>query len=352
MRQLLNQRGIALLLFLIIGGTCGSYSNSYVAKNLEDPLVSAGLNYFFWTHDREEEVWIERPDHALSLVSDSLKGKVPQETVFREYPLVRDHLRSSCLSPSTTLANVLCRAVSGKPNILILLLESFRAAEIGVLGSSLQLTPRFDEWSGRGILFTQFYANGFQTRHGEVAVYCSMMPNYGAAIMKRYARSNFRCLPEVLQEQGYDTSWLNASDSSFDGQADFLKSNGFARIIDRFDFSGDDDELGWGFSDQALFSKWLEELKSLPEPFLSSALTITNHHPFDVPKAYELGLGNDLLHRYYNAIHYTDAQLGAFLDAAAREEWYADTLILVTACLLYTSPSPRDATLSRMPASA
>ena len=28
------------------------------------------------------------------------------------------------------------------------------------------------------------------------------------------------------------------------------------------------------------------------------------------------------------------------------------TLILVLACLLYTSPSPRDATLSRMPSSA
>ena len=79
----------------------------------------------------------------------------------------------------------MCKAVSGKLNILILLLESFRAAEIGVLGSNLKLTPRFDEWSGRGILFTRFYANGFQTRHGEVAVYCSMMPNYGAAIMKR-----------------------------------------------------------------------------------------------------------------------------------------------------------------------
>ena len=30
----------------------------------------------------------------------------------------------------------------------------------------------------------------------------------------------------------------------------------------------------------------------------------------------------------------------------------ADTAVLLIACLLYTSPSPRDATLSRMPSSA
>ena len=39
------------------------------------------------------------------------------------------------------------------------------------------------------------------------------------------------------------------------------------------------------------------------------------------------------------------------LDAIA-EKSVMDIVDLVSACLLYTSPSPRDATLSRMPSSA
>ena len=42
-------------------------------------------------------------------------------------------------------------------------------------------------------------------------------------------------------------------------------------------------------------------------------------------------------------------------NAFSREEfdsWYQRTSTLLESCLLYTSPSPRDATLSRMPSSA
>ena len=102
-------------------------------------------------------------------------------------------------------------------------MESFRAAEIGVYGSEIDLTPRFDAWAKKGILFKNFYANGFQTRHGEIATYCSVMPNYGAAVLKRFAKNQFHCLPAVLRENGYSTTWFHAGDASFDGQAIFSR---------------------------------------------------------------------------------------------------------------------------------
>ena len=45
-------RAISLITLFVIGGSAGSYSNSYVGKNIDDPLTSAALNYFFWTQDR------------------------------------------------------------------------------------------------------------------------------------------------------------------------------------------------------------------------------------------------------------------------------------------------------------
>ena len=87
-------------------------------------------------------------------------------------------------------------------------MESFRAAEIGVYGSAIDLTPRFDEWAMKGILFKNFFANGFQTRHGEIATYCSVMPNYGAAVLKALRKTNFaacqRCFKKMdIQQFGF-----------------------------------------------------------------------------------------------------------------------------------------------------
>ena len=50
-----------------------------------------------------------------------------------------------------------------------------------------------------------------------------VMPNYGAAVLKRFAKNQFHCLPAVLQENGYSTTWFYAGDASFDGQATFFK---------------------------------------------------------------------------------------------------------------------------------
>ena len=45
----------------------------------------------------------------------------------------------------------------------------------------------------------------------------------------------------------------------------------------------------------------------------------------------------------------TENQIQKILENAKKKE---NPIILYTICLLYTSPSPRDATLSRMPSSA
>ena len=50
----------------------------------------------------------------------------------------------------------------------------------------------------------------------------------------------------------------------------FFQENGFEKIIDKFDFPSDTEELGWGYSDEALFQKVLSTLPTLKEPFCFS----------------------------------------------------------------------------------
>ena len=100
----------------------------------------------------------------------------------------------------------------------------------------------------------------------------------------RSPKNHLRCLPERLRERGYASSWVYGSDSNFDGQTTFLPHIGFERLVEEFDFPASAIRLGWGYSDDDLFRVWESVLDETPEPFFSSALTSTNHHPFKVPE--------------------------------------------------------------------
>lgn len=321
----------AAVFLILIGSVAGSYPNSYVSKNLTDPLTSSGLMYFYHSRNIEKEQTVERPIAALQFIQPRLTGQIARDPNFAGFPLVRDFKSDTCRHPENqnSLAQSLCG--SERPNIIVLMLESYRAAEVGAYGSKTKVTPEFDRLKNQGIFFKDFYASGFQTRHGQVASYCSLFPNYGAAIMKRYNGNNYLCLPQILRKRGYGTSWIFASDAAFDDQINFLPKIGFDRIYDQFSFARDAEVLGWGYSDRELFNKWLEILEKEPEPFFTSALTITLHHPFDVPEAYKLHKGQDDLHKYYEAVYYTDAMLGEFIEKAKKTSWYKNTLIFVTA---------------------
>ena len=53
-----------------------------------------------------------------------------------------------------------------------------------------------------------------------------------------------------------------------------------------------------------------------------------------------------------HALHVRLADSAYRVGPAASSESYLRTEVILDVCLLYTSPSPRDATLSRMPSSA
>ncbi len=320
-------RWISLGGIILLSGPAGTYANGYLSKNLNDPLISTGLHYFYWskTHLEKPIHWAE-PKESWPLIHKDLLG---EPLAFSEtYPLARLRRPDGCQKPQTPLAKNLCG--KQRPNILFLFLESFRAAEIGALGGPKNLTPEFDQWAKKGVFYTHFMANGFQTRHGQFAAYCGIMPNYGPPVMRDYFRQSYRCLPQILKEAGYETQWVTSADRSFDNQGEFLKKIGFQKIKDRYDFPSGAEELGWGYSDQALFDFWLRELDQLKEPFFSSAITITNHHPFEAPEQYHQPTGQGDW-KFHNTMRYTSAMTAHFLEEAEKKPWWNHTLIFIFA---------------------
>ena len=86
------------------------------------------------------------------------------------------------------------------------------------------------------------------------------------------------------------------------------------------------------------FKKWMDELNNLSP---CNKITLISHLTFLDPQCKSM----ELHYRYADPCYKSSFALRVL-------HRYLNTKKYLEACLLYTSPSPRDATLSRMPSSA
>ena len=98
---------------------------------------------------------------------------------------------------------------TSRPNILIILMESFSANAIGAVGGDSIITPNLNRLSREGVLFTNMYANSFRTDRGIVSVLNGYLAQPTTSIMKYPAKS--QTLPSIaktLTNEGYVADML------------------------------------------------------------------------------------------------------------------------------------------------
>lgn len=310
--------------FLLVGLIANTASNSYVGKNPENALQFTPLQHFLRTRSQLKAAPAVLTAAVLSELQSPDHG----------YPLLHERDFTGCRHPAPAF-RALCAGVpraggQARPNVVIFLLESFRAQELGALGGTAGISPHFDALTRQGILFRDFYGNGYQTRDGIVAGYCSLYPNTGLPILGSYQKVKQRCLPEMLEERGYRTVWIHNGNADFDGQREFLLRNGIQRIVDRWDFPLGTPTAGWGATDEALVDEALKVMHGLPEPFFASILSITNHHPFEPPAGFAVH-GKSEYNRFLDTMAYTDLALGEFFERVRAEPYFRNTVFLITA---------------------
>ncbi len=239
------------------------------------------------------------------------------------------------------------------PNIVIVIMESWTAERVGVLGSKLGLTPEFDSLSSRGMLFTDFYANGIRTNRGIPAVLCSFPSLPGRSIMKRkFDDHPFRSLAQILDEHGYTSVFTYGGDIEFDNIGNFMKTIGYDTLFDMNDFDKKDYLGDWGVADHIMFARMVSEIKKFPRPFNLSIMTISNHEPFMIPddrfKLYDDSVpDSDKL----NVFYYSDWAIGKFISNLKQYPVFDSTIFIFTAdhCPHQSAEYPLDTRNFRIP---
>ncbi len=223
-----------------------------------------------------------------------------------------------------------------RPNVVLVLMESFSARGIGSLGGRYSDAPRFDALAKESLLFSNLYAVGTRTNRGLAGVLSSMPALPGVSpICALEPGERMMTIADVLRDRGYSTLALCGGDREYDNLEAYTVGNGFDRLVALDDFAAPTFSTEWGVSDEDLFDRALEEFGDLAqreEPFFGFVLTLSNHRPYRVPAGRVAPAdANDEEGVQRMVFRYADHALGRFMDAAKAQPWYADTVFVFVA---------------------
>ena len=221
----------------------------------------------------------------------------------------------------------------GKLNVVVVASESFGAEFSKLHGAEKDWTPNFDSYAKQGLWFANTYASGTRTVRGLEAITSSFPPIPTVSILRRPGNQGIGSWGKVMNDLGYQSSFLYGGYGYFDDMNRFFSGNGF-QVLDRTDIENVRFENVWGVADEDLFDRAIQhygEQYQAGKPFFSIIMTTSNHKPFTFrPGLEQEGIKPEGGGRQ-SGVRYADYALGHFLREAARQPWFDNTIFVVVA---------------------
>ena len=218
---------------------------------------------------------------------------------------------------------------STRPNVVIVITESLSAYQSALLGGPQDWLPRLDALARTNHYFTHFYANGFNTIGGEVALLTGRppLPQIGS---QRYELAAFgadaNTLPAIVHRAGYTAHYFTASDLDYEQSGTWLRELGFDSVegsenafyagMPRGEFNAAEDAALF-----ARFEQWLDQ-RHTAQPFAAVLLTVSSHPPFAHPRTGELDA--------QKTFAYMDEQLTGFHAQLLKRGFLDNGILLIT----------------------
>ncbi len=235
-----------------------------------------------------------------------------------------------------------------KPNVILIIWESFTAKIVAPLGGESDVTSNFNALTKEGILFTNFYANGDRSDKGLVAILSGYYPQTDRSIIKITNKiRSLPMLPRELMKIGYQSQFYYGGDLNFGNMNTYLRTGGINDFIDGGSFDKKDWNSKWGAHDHVVLNKFIEQNKNTNrQPFFDIIFTLSSHEPFEFPSTYKFGKDTED-NRFRSAHAYTDQSIGDFIKLAKQQAWWDNTLIVIMAD--HGHPKPEQAGIFNAP---
>ncbi len=319
------------------------YSNN-LALNKSDYFFGRSYRYFF-PPSAETDIYSDNGTGADEETNSAVKTF--QYADEKNYPFLRR------IDTSVDVLSPFFNKDSTPPNIVILLVEGLGRAftnEGAYLGN---FTPFIDSLSQKSLYWENFLSEGGRT--------FAVLPSLLSSLP--FAKNGFNelgtAMPQhlsllnLLQKNGYKTSFYYGGDSHFDNMDVFMQKNNTNVINDEKTFPGgytkmpSQNGFTWGYGDKELFRRFLETSTPTNKPYLDIALTVSTHNPFLIneqdgylqkfeKRMTEIGLSEGVKTQRRNykyqfaSILFTDDAVRDFINRYKQRADFKNTVFLIT----------------------
>jgi hypothetical protein len=218
-----------------------------------------------------------------------------------------------------------------RPNILFVLVESLSMHHSRLFGGARDLTPNLDAIAQRYTYVPNFYANGFTTDGGMIALITGRAPvpavgRYESVEAFKGFENPAGALPDELHKNGYNVNFFTTGDLAFLDKTAWLRELHF----DHFEGAENpfyDGMKRWHFNaaeDKQLYRRFLQwmDQRTDTSPWFSMLLTVSTHPPFVNPRTDQPDEPG--------VFKYADEQIGMLFDELNERHFFDNGILLIS----------------------
>ena len=245
---------------------------------------------------------------------------------------IKSYLESKAAKTSNSFSGI----GKGK-NLIMIQVEALQGFVINKKINGKEITPNLNKWVNKSMYFDNYFYQvaGGNTSDAEFMSLNSLYPAQSGAAYYTYGGNTLNALPKEFGDKGYYTAALHGYTEGFWNRNVMYKTEDFNDFFGQSKYNKDEN-VGLGLSDKSFLNQSLDKLQQFKQPYFSFLITLSSHYPFNDVKGYEKGMDtldtapykDNLFGNYLEGIHYTDKQLGDFLDKL-ESSGIADNSIIV-----------------------
>lgn len=321
--SLLKKFSVFLLIF-VIGTSIDAKSVSAIAK--EQPTLLSAMSNRIYLTKMIGNLNFHAVD-AYNYISTNVKNSKKLSTE-RE-----DEIKAFLVDNNQITGSNLRGDAQGK-NLIVIQVEALQQFAINKKINGQEITPNLNKWINKSMYFDNYFYQvaGGNTSDAEFMSNNSLYPAASGAAYYTYSGNQYDSLASQLKNNDYYTAALHGYSEGFWNRNVMYKSESFDNFYGEHSFNVDE-EVGLGLSDKSFLNQSIEKLKTFKEPYFSFLVTLSSHFPYDDVKGYgDFNVEqyeNSLLGNYLKGIHYTDEQLGMFLDKLDQEGITKNSIIVI-----------------------
>ncbi len=272
----------------------------------------------------------------------SLKQRKPDfntSGAAKHYNAIADYLQLNNTVTNNYERTILpnSRSLESKPNVVLVLCESFSMYKSSMSGNKLNSTPYFNELCQNGVFFNRCFTPSFGTARGIFATITGV-PDVQ---MAKFSTQNEEAVNQqtiINAFEGYSKYYFIGGRSQFNNFKGLMSNVDSINIYEKGKYTSPEINV-WGISDKDLFTEAHKVLKLQSKPFFAMIQTAHNHRPFMLPpeeKEFSCQkLDKETLAKNgfesqaeYEAFCYTDFCFKKFMEAAKKEAYFSNTIFV------------------------